>query len=229
MDWAPAASGCEIPTSGKFGRTWAPGLLRLSKIIYPAEADALTVFCTYIYVIQVFLQEHFAQSLQLAFVFEDAEGRIALLALAALFAFIAFALLAIGWSGRRGFFYDGEVDLLFDGIDAVDQDSQAVAEAVDFARVLADDFARVLVVGIAVVDEGVERDKPFDEEVGEFDEESEFRDAGDEAVEVFSDAVLHELRLSSIPSARARRRRRGVRSGSTLRRWRGVLRGGSGR
>jgi len=42
---------------------------------------------------------------------------------------------------------------------------------------------------------GRERDEAFDEEVGEFDEESEFGDAGDEAVEVFSDAVLHELDL----------------------------------
>jgi len=37
--------------------------------------------------------------------------------------------------------------------------------------------------------------RPFDEQVGEFDEEAELGDAGDQAVEVFAHAVLHELDL----------------------------------
>ena len=103
------------------------------------------------------------------------------------------ALAAFCGLGRLRFFDDRELDFLFDGIDAVDQHSQLLADAEDLARVLADDFARVLVVGVAVVDERVERDQAFDEEVGEFDEEAELGDADDEAVEVFADAVLHEL------------------------------------
>ncbi len=97
------------------------------------------------------------------------------------------------WPGR--FFHYSEVDLLFDRIDSVDDHAEAVSDAVDLARVLSDDLARVLVVGVAVVDECVERDEAFDEEVRELDEESKFGHAGDEAVEVFSHTVLHELDL----------------------------------
>src|SRR5579863_4879571 len=104
-------------------------------------------------------------------------------------------LAVLGQSLWWGFFVHGEVDFLFDRVDAVDQNLQAVADAVGLARMLSDDLAGVLVVGVAVVDERVERDEAFDEEVGEFDEESKFGDAGDKAVEVFSNAVLHELDL----------------------------------
>ena len=113
--------------------------------------------------------------------------------LAALFAFLAFALPGIGWSGWRRFFQNCEVDLFFYGIDAVDDHAELLADAVDLARVLSDNLARVFVKRVAVVDQRIERDEALDEEVGELDEESELSDAGDEAVEIFSDAVLHEL------------------------------------
>ncbi len=117
------------------------------------------------------------------------------LALLVSFTFVAFRTLR-GFGGLRpGFFQHREVDFLFDGIDPIDDHPQAVADAVDLAGVLSDDLARVFVVGVAVVDERVQRDESFDEKVGEFDEESELGDAGDETVEVFSDAVLHELDL----------------------------------
>src|ERR1700687_4651585 len=84
-------------------------------------------------------------------------------------------------------FEQRELDLLLNRIDAVDQHAHTISQAVCFAGVLADDLARGFVESVVVVVERVQRDQAFDEEVGEFDEESEFGDADDEAVEVFSD------------------------------------------
>ena len=44
-----------------------------------------------------------------------------------------------------------------------------------------------------VVSEGRERHQTLDEEVGQFDEETELRNADDESIEVFTDTRLHEL------------------------------------
>src|ERR1019366_7235983 len=52
-----------------------------------------------------------------------------------------------------------KLDLLLHRIDAVHQHAHAVAQAIGFARTLADDFARGFVVGVAVVGERVERDE----------------------------------------------------------------------
>src|SRR4029077_6739628 len=54
---------------------------------------------------------------------------------------------------------------------------------------------RVLVIHVPVVAEGVERDQSFDEEVGQFDEETKLGDAGDETLKLPSHAFLHELDL----------------------------------
>ena len=48
-------------------------------------------------------------------------------------------------------------------------------------------------VGVAIVIKRVERDQTLDEEIGEFHEEAELGYADDEAIEVFSDAALHEF------------------------------------
>src|SRR6202140_4917886 len=63
-------------------------------------------------------------------------------------------------------FEDCELDFLFHRIDAVNQYADAVAEAVGVARALADDLSRVFVVSVAVVDQRIQRDQAFDEEVG---------------------------------------------------------------
>ena len=88
---------------------------------------------------------------------------------------------------------NGKLNFLFHGIDAVDQHANSLSQAVSFARSLADDLARVLVVCVVVVGERIQRDQAFDEQVGQLDEETKLGDAGDQAVEVFADAVLHEL------------------------------------
>ena len=96
--------------------------------------------------------------------------------------------------GRR-LFPNRELDFLFTGSMRSTKHANSLSKAVSLARVLADDLARVLVVAVIVVGERVERDQAFDEQVGKFDEEAELGDAGDQAVEVFAHAVLHELDL----------------------------------
>src|SRR5207253_7629051 len=88
-----------------------------------------------------------------------------------------------------------ELNLLFDRIDTVHQHTNSLSHAECLACALANDFASVLVEHVAVVDEGIKRDQALHEHVREFDEEAEFGDANDEAVEVFADAVLHEFRF----------------------------------
>ena len=58
-----------------------------------------------------------------------------------------------------------------------------------------DDLAGIFAVGVIVVAERVDGDKSLDEEVVEFDEESVFGGVEDHGVEVFADAVAHELDL----------------------------------
>src|SRR5208337_1533049 len=86
-----------------------------------------------------------------------------------------------------------ELNLLLHRINPVHQHTHAIAHVIGLARTLADDLARAFVVGVAVVSERVERDQALDEEVGELHEESELGYADDQAVEIFSDAALHEL------------------------------------
>jgi hypothetical protein len=61
---------------------------------------------------------------------------------------LAFSL----WGSQRFFFEDGELDLLFDGIDAIHEHPNLLAQAVDFAITLADDLASVFVLGVVIVD-----------------------------------------------------------------------------
>ena len=95
----------------------------------------------------------------------------------------------------RFFFEYGELNFLFYRVDAVHEHSNPLTQAVDLSVALADDLARVFVVGVAVVDQRVQRDQSFDKQIGELDKESELGDADDQAVEVFADAILHELDL----------------------------------
>src|SRR4051812_17378061 len=74
-------------------------------------------------------------------------------------------------------------------VDAVEQDAQSLADGVGLARTLADDLARVLAVGVAVVGERGERHQALDEQVFEFDEEAELGHADDERRELVADAV----------------------------------------
>src|SRR6202521_57973 len=95
----------------------------------------------------------------------------------------------------RGMVEYGELDLLLHRINAVDQHPYAVAHAVSFRSALSNNLPRVLVIQVTVVAEGVEWDQPFDEKVGQFDEETKLGNAGDETVEILSHASLHELDL----------------------------------
>ncbi len=65
-----------------------------------------------------------------------------------------------------------------------------------FAMVAAsDDFAGVFAVGVVVVAERVDGNESLDEEVVELDEEAVFGGVENHGVEVFADAVAHELDL----------------------------------
>lgn len=59
-------------------------------------------------------------------------------------------LAPLAFRGRLVFVYR-ELDLLFDWIDAIHQHAYLLAQTVDLAVALADDFASVFVVVIAVV------------------------------------------------------------------------------
>src|SRR5216684_3592257 len=98
------------------------------------------------------------------------------------------------WQGS-GIVEYGELDLLLHRINAVDQHPDAFAHAVSFASALSNNLPRVLVIQVTVVVEGVEWDQPFDEKVGQFDEETKLGNAGNETVEILSHAFLHELDL----------------------------------
>ena len=57
----------------------------------------------------------------------------------------------------------------------------------------ADDLAGVYAIGIVVVAQRVEGHEAFDEEIVELDEEAVFGRIENHRVEVFSDAITHEL------------------------------------
>ena len=106
------------------------------------------------------------------------------------------------------FSHERELNFLLYRIDAVDANAHALSEAKGFARALADDLARVFVVGVAVIRERLQRDEAFDEEVGEFDEEAVFGHADDEAIEILpmrrsmNLAFFHSMSSRSASSAR---------------------------
>ena len=108
---------------------------------------------------------------------------------------ISSAALAAAVGGRGTLIDQSKLQLALDAVDAVEDDADTVSKGIGFAGALADDLAGGFVEGVAVVVHGVERDEALDEEVGEFDEDSVLGDADDESVEVFADAVGHELHL----------------------------------
>ena len=82
-----------------------------------------------------------------------------------------------------------------DLVDAVEDDPQAIADREAAPTVVADDLAGVLAIGVDVVEQAAEGNEPLDEEIGELDEEAVFGGVHHHRVEVFADAVLHELDL----------------------------------
>jgi hypothetical protein len=56
------------------------------------------------------------------------------------------------WRPLRFFFEHGELNFLFDRVDAIHEHAYFLAQAVDLAVALADDLASVFVVGVTVVD-----------------------------------------------------------------------------
>src|SRR5258708_865580 len=94
---------------------------------------------------------------------------------------------------RFRFIEHRELDFLLHWINAIDKHPDSLPDAVDLARVLADDFARALMVGVTIVGQRIERDQALNEQIAQLDEETELGHAGNEAVEVLAHAVLHEL------------------------------------
>ena len=60
---------------------------------------------------------------------------------------------------------------------------------------IADDLVGVFAPGVAVVAQRVDRDQPFDEQVGEFHKEAKLGGIEDEPGEFFAHAILHEADL----------------------------------
>ncbi len=95
----------------------------------------------------------------------------------------------------RSFFDDGELEAAFDFIDAIENDAEAIADGVAVPAMITDDLACVFAVSVDIVDQAIERHQAFDEQIGELDEEPELGGVHDHRIEVFADAVLHELYL----------------------------------
>src|SRR5580704_4647293 len=107
-------------------------------------------------------------------------------------------LLAFFRLANRLFFEHRKLNLLLHRIDTVQQNAKFLSQAVDLARTLPNDLSRVLVKGVAVVRQTVQRDQSLNKQIGKLHKESKLGDAGDEAIEVFADAVLHELGFLSL-------------------------------
>ena len=93
------------------------------------------------------------------------------------------------------FLEQGELDFLFHWIDPVDQHANSLPQAVDLVAALADNFAGIFVIGVTVVGQSIQRHQALHEEVGQLHEESILGHADNQSVEVFADAILHELDL----------------------------------
>src|SRR5205814_10513225 len=93
----------------------------------------------------------------------------------------------------RLLFDNCKLNFLFYRIDPINQNPNALPQTICFSGALADDFAGVLVIGVAIVSEAGERHQAFNKEIRQFDEEAEFRDTDDESVEIFANAILHEF------------------------------------
>src|SRR5581483_10197717 len=103
------------------------------------------------------------------------------------------ALVAGLCATRRAFFKQRKLDFLLHGIDAIDQHAHTLSQTKNSATVLADDLARIFVIVVAVIDESVERNQAFNKQIGEFNEETKFSNADDQAIEIFADFILHEF------------------------------------
>ncbi len=92
-------------------------------------------------------------------------------------------------------FHNRELKPAFLREDAIENDLYPVAGAETTPPTLAYDFVGVLAPGIAIVKKTLDRDKAFDEEFGEFDEEAVFRGIENEGGEFFANSILHEADL----------------------------------
>src|SRR6266851_5625617 len=95
----------------------------------------------------------------------------------------------------RLFLKNSKLDFLLYRINPVDQHPHPLSHAVDLAAAQANDFARVFVISVAVVAQRVERHQTLHEKIGQFHEESILGHADDQAVEILSHPVRHELDL----------------------------------
>ncbi len=90
---------------------------------------------------------------------------------------------------------EGEVDRAPIQVHGVHADPHTVAEADPPLRRASHQAVQPLLEDVLVIAERAHGDQPLHEERGELHEETELHDAGDEAVELLPDLVLHELRL----------------------------------
>src|SRR5581483_7928171 len=71
---------------------------------------------------------------------------------------------------------DRKLNFLFQGIDTDHENANSLSPTVDSVVSLANNFARIFMVGVVIVHEAVKRDKAFDERVRKLDEKTVFRD-----------------------------------------------------
>src|SRR5690348_5168550 len=89
--------------------------------------------------------------------------------------------------GTRSFgfiFQQGELQLAFIGVHAVQDYADLVADGKLAAGTLAHDLADVLLISVLVARQSVDRDEPFDKEIGQFNEETILGGTDDQGVEV---------------------------------------------
>ena len=72
-----------------------------------------------------------------------------------------------------------ELNLLLHRIDAIHENTDSLAEFKHSAATLADNFARVFVKSVVIVDQRIKRDQAFNKKIGELDEEAKLATAGD--------------------------------------------------
>src|SRR5579864_6003509 len=89
--------------------------------------------------------------------------------------------------------HDRKLQLPLRRIDAIETHLQSVADGELTPRMRADDLARVLAVGVAIVGKRIDGDQPLDEQVLQLDEQSVLGGADDQGIELIAHAVDHEF------------------------------------
>ena len=90
---------------------------------------------------------------------------------------------------------NAELQALLHMVDAIEKDADPLADREGLTGAPADNLPGVFVENEVVIWERCNRHQSFDEQIGEFYEESELGDTHDEGIEIVPEVLLHEFRL----------------------------------